>query len=399
VDTGIQFITIAVLVASGLAVDKIGRVTRLPRITLLVIFGVLVGPSGLAVMPDDINTWREAISILALTMIAFLLGGEFSWTGLRAYGQCILKVSFFVVAASLISIAGGLSLLGVPVALALLLAGVGLATDPAATRDVVVESHANGPVTKTVLGVVAVDDAWAVVVFSVILGFVAATDATPGDGLVAGLVDVLTAAAIGLGIGLPAAFFSGRFRDGEPTLLEAVSIVMLCAGLALLFDVSFLLAGMVAGATVVNLARHHEYSFHEIEHISAPFLILFFVLAGAAIDFGSIADAGLIGLAFIGLRLIGRFVGGWIGGTLGGLDPRQSRWVGMALTPQAGVALGMALAAGHAAPAYAEELMTLTVATVVFFEISGPILTRTVLGLLGETGPPSETKKQPDTKV
>jgi len=399
VDIAVQFITIAVLVASGLAVDKVGRVTRLPRITLLVILGVLVGPSGLALLPADINAWREAISILALTMIAFLLGGEFSWKGLRAYGQCILKVSFFVVAASLISIAGGLALLGVPVALALLLAGVGLATDPAATRDVVVESHADGPVTKTVLGVVAVDDAWAVIVFSVILGFVAATEASPGDGLVAGITDVLMAIGIGLVIGVPAAYFSGRIRDGEPTLLEAISIVMLCAGLALLLDVSFLLTGMVTGAIVVNLARHHEYSFHEIEHISAPFLILFFVLAGAAIDFGSIADAGLIGLAFIGLRLIGRFAGGWIGGALGGLKKRQSMWVGMALTPQAGVALGMALAAGHAAPDYAEELMTLTVATVVFFEIAGPVLTRSVLGLLGEIPASSKKAKPPDMKA
>jgi Kef-type K+ transport system membrane component KefB len=396
---GTQFITIAVLLASGMAVDKLGRMTRLPRITLLVILGVLVGPSGFGVLPDHINAWREGISILALTMIAFLLGGEFSLKGLRAYGQCIIKVSFFVVMASLFCIAGGLVLLGVPVAMAFLLAGVGLATDPAATRDVVMESAADGAVTKTVLGVVAVDDAWAVIAFSVILGFVAVSGQGHDNGLLAGVFDVLSAVGIGLCIGAPAAYLSGRIHEGEPTLLEAVSIVMLCAGLSLIADVSFLLSGMVAGATVVNLARHHDYSFHEIEHISAPFLILFFVLAGASLEFELIFDAGLIGIAFIVLRLAGRFVGGWIGGRAGGLSPQQSKWIGMALTPQAGVALGMALAAGHAAPHLAEELMTLTVATVVFFEIVGPVLTRYVFQVLGEAGSAKQDADAKDRQV
>ncbi|WNK00415.1 cation:proton antiporter [Thalassospiraceae bacterium LMO-JJ14] len=394
-DIGIHFITIAAVLASGLAVDKVGRATHLPRITLLVIFGVIVGPSGLGFLPDDINAWREVISILALTMIAFLLGEEFSIKGLKAYGPCILKVSFSVVMASLFCIAGGLILLGVPAALAFLMAGVGLATDPAATRDVIVESHADGPVTKTVLGVVAVDDAWAVIIFSIILGFVAVTDSGHNGGLLAGFYDVLKAAAVGIGVGIPAAFLSGRLRDGEPTLLEAISIVMLCAGVALVLDVSFLLSGMVAGATVVNLARHHDYSFHEIEHISAPFLILFFVLAGAAIDLVSIFDAGLIGIAFIVLRLAGRFAGGWVGGIFGGMTAQQSKWIGLALTPQAGVALGMALAAGHAAPDMAEDLMTLTVATVVFFEITGPVLTRYVFNHLGEAQADSDPPNKP----
>ncbi|MEQ8604109.1 MAG: cation:proton antiporter [Marivibrio sp.] len=391
-ETALFFVTLGAMLLVGLALDALGRAVRLPRITLLVLFGAAIGPAGFALLPQGGDGWREPISIFALAMIAFLLGGELSRSALRAHGRAILAVSLSVTAVSFAVVAGGLLALGAPLALALLLAGVGLATDPAATRDVVREARADGPVSKTLLGVVAIDDAWGVVAFSLLLGLVtagaseAAGTAGLAAGVSAGLWEVGVSIALGLAIGLPAAALTGRIRRGEPTLVEALGVVLLIAGVSLWADASPLLAGMTAGVVVVNLARHHDYPFHEIEHLSWPFLIVFFVLAGATVDPGAAAAAGALGAGYVVFRVMGRVAGGWIGGRLGGMRPREARYMGLTLFPQAGVALGMALAAGAAAPLYAETLIAIAVATTVLFELLGPIATRLALLRLGETG-------------
>ncbi|WP_212524782.1 cation:proton antiporter [Actibacterium sp. MT2.3-13A] len=386
-DLSLLLITLGLLLLISLGLDALGRLTRLPHITLLVLFGLGIGPSGVDLLPIDAAEWQAITAQLTLTMIAFLLGGELSRAALAARGRAILSVSIAVTVVSLALIAGGLWLLGAPLALALLLGGVGLATDPAATREVITEMRADGPLSKTLLGVVAIDDAWGVIVFSVLLGLVATSAGGAAGGLAQGLAEVGRAALAGLAIGLPAAYLTGRIRPGEPTLAEALGLVLLCAGVSLWLEVSLLLVGMTAGAVIVNLARHHERPFRAIEQASWPFVIVFFVLAGATVDLSGLGGAGWLALAFVALRVLGRMAGGWIGARLGGMARREARLVGLALTPQAGVALGMALVAAHAMPAYAAPLLTVTVATTVVFELAGPVLTRLALLKSGEAGP------------
>ena len=383
-ELSLLLITFGALLLISLGLDGLGRLTKLPRITLLVLFGLGIGPSGADLLPIDAVEWQEITAQLTLTMIAFLLGGELSRAALAARGRAILSVSIAVTLASLAVIAGGMWLLGVPVGLALLLGGVGLATDPAATREVILETRADGPLSKTLLGVVAIDDAWGVIVFSVLLGLVAAGDGGAMGGLVDGVAEVGVAVMAGLAIGLPAAYLTGRIRPGEPTLAEAMGLVLLCAGISLWLEVSLLLVGMTTGAVIVNLARHHERPFHAIEQASWPFVIVFFVLAGAAVDLAAVGGTGVLALAFLALRILGRMAGGWIGARLGGMGAQDSRLIGLALTPQAGVALGMALVAAHALPQHAATLLTVTVATTVVFELAGPVLTRMVLLKSGE---------------
>ncbi|WP_029057839.1 cation:proton antiporter [Stappia stellulata] len=391
-DTSLLFLTFGLLVLAGIGLDAIGRMTRLPRITLLVLFGILVGPSVLDLLPVAANGWRDPTATLTLTMIAFLLGGELSRPRLKAHGRAILAVSLAVIAASFAVMTLGLSLFGVPIALSLLLAGIALATDPAATRDVVRSARADGPVTRVLLGVVAIDDAWGVIVFSVVLGLVGIGSEGVLVALGEGIADVGGAIAVGLVIGLPASLLTGRIQPGEPTLAEALGLVLVCAGVSMWLDVSALLAGMTAGVVIVNLAKHHDRPFHEIEYVSWPFLILFFVLAGASVDLAAVVVAGPLGLAFILFRVAGRFAGGWLGGRLGGLTSAQARLFGLSLLPQAGVALGMALVGASALPAHADAIITVTVATTVVFELFGPLVTAFVLTRLGEAGaaPPEE---------
>jgi Kef-type K+ transport system membrane component KefB len=209
-----------------------------------------------------------------------------------------------------------------------------------------------------------------------------------GDGTLAilghGLWELGGSLAVGAAVGLPAAFLTGRLKPGEPMQAEALGLVFLCAGLAIWLGVSFLLAGMVAGAIVVNLAKHHSRPFHEIEHIEWPFMVFFFVLAGASLRLDSLYDIGLIGLAYLALRALARVLGGWIGGIMADTPILHRRWIGLALIPQAGVALGMALVAANHFPQLAETLLAVTIGATVVFEVIGPILTQRALRRVGE---------------
>jgi Kef-type K+ transport system membrane component KefB len=136
---------------------------------------------------------------------------------------------------------------------------------------------------------------------------------------------------------------------------------------------------MAMGATVANLATHHTRPFHAIKNIQSPFLVLFFILAGASLDFVNLLDAGLIGALYIALRVIGKILGGWLSGQLLGMTGSDARWIGAAMLPQAGVAVGMALIVSHILPDYADTIMAITIAATAFFEIVGPLVTRAAI--------------------
>ena len=384
-DVHLILLTLGGLLLVGLVTDEIGRRTRLPRVTLLILFGVAAGPSGFDLLPKAFQDWHEFLASVALTMVAFLLGGKLSLVALRSHGKEILAVSIAVVAITALFVGIGLAVIGTPVLIALLLAGIATSTAPAATQDVVRQSRAKGPFTDILLAVVAVDDAWGLVVFSLLLVM---AKGIAGDGTLAilghGLWELGSALAVGAAVGLPAAFLTGRLKSGEPMQAEALGLVFLCAGLAIWLEVSFLLAGMVAGAIVVNLAKHHSRPFHEIEHIEWPFMVFFFVLAGASLRLDSLYDIGLIGLAYLALRTLARVFGGWIGGIMAGTPILHRRWIGLALIPQAGVALGMALVAANHFPGLGETLLAVTIGTTIVFEVVGPILTQRALRKVGE---------------
>lgn len=380
---GILLIALGVLFLAGLALDAFGRFVHIPRVTLLILLGALVGPPVLDILPEPLSSADGIYADTALTMVAFLLGGSLSPDTLRAHGREILIISVTVVFVSVVLVTGSLVLAGVPMALAILLGGISSATAPAATLDVIRQSGSSGRFARNLLGIVAIDDAWGLLAFSATLTLagtlsVASAIAEPGSGspLLHGAWEAGGAIVLGLAIGLPASYLTGRLKRGEPTLLEALGVVFLCAGFALYLDVSFLLTGMVCGATVVNLARHHDQPFHEIERIEWPFLLLFFVMAGASLDIAMLEQIGWIGLIYVGARIVARMVGGLLGGKLAGLPPRESALTGMALMPQAGVAIGMALVAADRLPQYADQVLAITIASTIIFEIIGPFFTQ-----------------------
>ncbi|MFO8152422.1 cation:proton antiporter [Thioalkalivibrio sp.] len=369
----LTFITIGLLFLLGLVADEVGRRTLLPRVTLLLACGVLVGRSGFDLLPIEMEIWYEFFSILALTMVAFLLGGIFEPATLRRHGREIMVISIAIVVTTLVVVSGGLWLIGVAPALALLLGAIATATAPAAVQDVLRQHGRGGSFAVKIKGIVAIDDAWGIIAFSIALVLAAMlTGRTEDDLWLHAVRDLGGGIALGAAIGVPAAFLTGRLRKGEPMQTEALGIVFLTAGTALWLEVSFLVAGITAGAIIVNLARHHDHAFHEIEHIQWPFMILFFILAGASLEIGRLMELGMIGLAFIGLRIASRILGGWVGAGLGHSPGRERPWFGVALMPQAGVAIGMALVAANHFPEMAGTILALTIGTTVVFELLGP---------------------------
>ncbi len=390
------FVLIGAILLLSLATDYLGRKTRLPRVTLLLLFGFLIGPSGLNFLTDIHHAWFPLATDIALLMIGFLLGGQLSKHNLQKLGRQVFSISLVAALMPGVMVLLGLLLLGINPEVSFLLAGIATATAPAATIDVVHEMKARGRFTQTLLGVVALDDAWGLIIFSLMLiaaGFYAG-DTAIIPLLLAGAWEIAGAVLVGVGLGIPAAFLTGRIRSGEPTLVEAIGVIFLCGGVSIALGVSLLLAVMAMGATIVNLAKHHKRPFHAIEHIEWPFMILFFVLAGASFHIDALFQMGIVGIAYVLFRCIGKLSGAWLGAVISNAPDAIRNWIGIALMPQAGVALGMALIASQRFPDTGAFVLNVVIGAVVVFELFGPILTRMALLRSGEATDLSQNSKE-----
>ncbi|MDG2111291.1 MAG: cation:proton antiporter [Actinomycetota bacterium] len=193
------------------------------------------------------------------------------------------------------------------------------------------------------------------------------------------------AVLLGVVLGIPAAALTGRLEPRRPTQEEAYALVFLCAGAAILLDVSFLLAAVALGATIATRASHHEIPFREIERIEWPALIVFFLLAGASLEISSLRGAGWLTLGYVVLRSVSKLAGCLFGGRLMGLPPEQGRWMGAAMLPQAGVAIGLTLLAAERFPDIGDELIAVVISATIVFELIGPVMAKMALERVGET--------------
>ena len=374
-------LTLGGILLLGLATDVLGQRTFLPRVTLMLLFGILIGPEILDWIPAVITDRFELITNMALLMVGFLLGGRLTRENLRHSGREMVSISVTAVIVTTLTVFIGLFLIGVPLDIAILLGCIASATAPATTVDIVLESGCKGRFANLLLAVVALDDSWGLIIFSLGLALVAALVGVDGHAspLLMALKDIGGAAILGLLIGLPAAYITGRIRQGQPMLVEALGLVFVCGGLAVWLDVSFLIASMVMGTVVANLATHHEYPFHAIEDIEWPFMVIFFVLAGALLEFSTLKDIGLIGSVYVVCRIAGKVLGAGLGSRFSRSNGASSRWIGAAMLPQAGAAMGMPLVATSLLPEYRQVVLSVVVSTTVFFELIGPTFTRLAL--------------------
>lgn len=372
-------LVLGLLFLVGLAADLLGRFTFLPRVTLLLLGGLAIGPAGFSLLPDHfLDTWFPALTSIALALIGFLLGHQISIKALRKRGSVVLHISVFEALGAALAVGSTLLLFGADPIVAILLAGIAPATAPAATYDVVHEIGATGEFPDTLLSVVAIDDVWGLLLFALMAATATVMNGEAGvaGGITTGLLEIFGSVALGGVLGIPMAYLTGRIRSGEPTLAEALGLILLSAGIAQWLELSPILTAMAMGSVVASLAKHHDRPFHAIEGVEWPFMILFFVLAGASLDPGALSLVSGIAVLYILSRCIGIYVGVRLGGHLSGADRSLRKWLGLALFPQAGVAIGMALLASQRFPEFASIILPVVLASTVFLEIVAPVLSR-----------------------
>lgn len=381
-----DLLVIGLVFFTGWVAHVVGAKTHVPRVTLLLTVGILSGPSGFDLIPPEFTQYYSTASHLALAMIGFLLGESFAGRDLLLKKRQVLFISFGVALAPAMFVFTLVWLVSSDIFLAIVLAGIATATDPAATLDVIREYKAKGPVSQMLKGVVAVDDAWGVIIFSLLL-VVAMGVSGNGTGVsdvIHGLWDVVGALMLGTVIGIPMSIIIGRYRTGEPTMIEAMGFVFICGGIALYMEVSYILACMALGAMVSRKAQHVERPFHAIEKASDPFLIVFFILSGMSLDLSSITTIGVIGCTYVVARSLGKIYGARLFAALSGSPKIIQQNLGCCLLPQAGIAIGMALLVSERFPEIGELVLTIAVSTTVLFELIGPFVTKRYLEKAGE---------------
>ena len=379
-------ITIGGILLFAIVADLIGKHTFLPRVTLILIFGIIIGKDVLDLIPTVVTNQFELLADIALLMVGFLIGGKLTRKSIQDTVSKTLWISSSAVLFTVTTVSLSLFLFGVDLQLAILLGCIATATAPAATIDVITESNYKSPFASLLISIVAIDDALGLIIFSIGIALVGSVNGSEISiyPIVGAIREIGGAILLGVIIGLPAAFLTGRLKPGQPILVEALALVFLCGGLAIWMDLSFLIASIVMGCVIVNFAKHHDYPFHAIEGIEWIFLVIFFTLAGASLSLELLTSIGVIGITYIIARIFGKILGGFLGAKISKADKATQNWIGPALLPQAGVAVGMALVASSKFPQYQQLLLSVIISTTIFFEIIGPIVTRFALNQIGD---------------
>lgn len=384
--TGIPLVVLGLILLAGYIAHITGPRINVPKVTILLLVGVVCGPSVLDIVPHSAENWFPIVSHMALAMVGFLLGERLVGKGLRKYGKAVVVVMLGEIGCAALLVFLAALFAGAPMPLALLLAGIAPASAPAAIFETVREGRAEGPLTDTLLGVVAIDDAAGVLVFSVlfVLAQTVAAANTQLSHIFSGIWEIGGGVLLGGLIALPMSWLTKRVRRGEPTLVEAAGFVFLAAGIATASHASYLMTAMSLGAFLAWRVGDEARPFHVVEGVSEPFLAVFFVLAGLRFELDVLTELGWIGLAYVIARTAGLIGGGYAGGWLAAAPRVVRRRIGYCILPQAGVALGFALLAQNKMPQYGDSLLPLVIATTVIFEIAGPAIARWHLRKSGE---------------
>jgi len=394
------FVYIGAVLALALAVKRLTQRLRVPEVTGYVLLGIVLGTSVLRILNEPVLVRSSPLSTVALGIIAFMIGIELRLDVMRRLGRAIFFIvvlevlmAFSVTWAAVYAVTGG------DTALSLLLAAVASATAPAATVAVIQQYRAKGTLTSTILAVVGLDDAVALTLYVFVSSFVGARLA--GEELHVALVGLRALGSVGISVGLgvvTAVIFHytlHRYRENEWIGVGIAAAILLLIGLSELTGASELLSIMMFAAGIANRSRTLGRRSMDVLRTSSPvFLAAFFVFGGAHLDVGSVPTVGILGLVYFAARGLGKVGGASLGALIGGAPKGIRSRVGLALLPQVGVALALALSVQQdfARPEFGDrgvELATVVInvllLTTVLTEIVGPILTRRVLLASGET--------------
>lgn len=393
---------IGIIILTGLVFGKLAKYLKLPNVTGYIVGGLIIGPSvlgyfGIAVVPANMADILSPISEIALGFIAFTIGTEFQLSYFKRVGSKPIVIAFFESFFAVVFILIVLLLFKVELGFALVLASIGAATAPAATLMVIKQYRAKGEVTETLMSVVAIDDATAMIFFGISVAIAKAIGSNSSNvawTIFKPIIEVVVSLGIGFVVGLVITLLlkwftgrSNRLSVVTALLLITVSISSIFSYFKVPFGFSSLLSCMMAGAVLTNLMPERRTStvLDLIDRFTPPIMISFFVLAGVSLELSVLKTVGIMGVIYIVMRVVGKWSGAWLGGQITKASPAVKKYLGLALIPQAGVAIGLALVARTVLePAQAAQLTAVILSATLIYELVGPLITKISLQKAGE---------------
>ncbi|UCB57431.1 MAG: cation:proton antiporter [Candidatus Omnitrophota bacterium] len=384
-------LSLGFILLAGLLAGKLIRQLKIPVVTAYLLLGVIIGPSALNLVSTGLLSSSGLISNIVLGLIAFSIGQNFALERFSKIGKPVLWISSLEATSAwlLVTLTFWL-LLKQPFYIALLFGAMSSATAPAATMMVIREYKAKGSFTDTLLGVVAIDDAWCLIIFAFSFAIAKAmsihmtSNAFVFKAMLNSALEIGGAFILGGVLALILSYLSRFITTPSDLLIYTLGFIFLNTGLALYFNFSVLLANMFMAAILVNVHKVSFKFFESLRSIDSPLYLLFFVLAGANLEIGLLKGLGLLGVAYVVFRSMGKIGGAYLGGTIAQVPLRIRKYLGWALLPQAGVALGVALVAKAKFPQIGGMIFTTIVTTTVIYEIIGPLVTKITLRNAGE---------------
>ena len=378
-------ISVALMLFSGFLLTRITKRLRLPNVTAYILAGILIGPYCLNLVPQRIIDGTDFLSDIALAFIAFSTGEFFKLSVLKRSGMKVVWITVLeAVLASLAVFVLTYWILGLNLAFSIVLAALASATAPASTMMTIRQTGARGDFVDTLLQVVALDDVVGLVLYSIAISVALAS--LDGTGFTLGALirpvalNILIMALGGVfGLFMKLLMPSNRSTDNK--LIISIALLFSFCGVCALLDVSPLLGCMAMGTVYTNIAENDKL-FKQLGYFSPPILLLFFVRSGMSFRLDALVSSGgamngvpllVIGGSYFLARILGKYLGAWLGCRLVKKDRLVRNYLGLALIPQAGVAIGLAaLGARTLGGTMGEDLQTIILASSVLYELIGP---------------------------
>lgn len=384
---------------AGLLMTRIMKLFNLPNVTGYLVAGIIVGPYCCNFVNATSLAEISFISTVALGFIAFSIGGEFKLSTIKAIGGKVIVIAIIQAIGAVFMVMGGLFILRtinpdlISVPSILILSAISAATAPAATLMVVKQFKAKGPVTETLLPVVAFDDAIALMVFAVCFGLskslTSGAEISAISVVVRPLLEIVVSLVVGGVIGFILSVVCRFFRSRANRLGWMIACVLAGVGICELLELSSLLTCMMTGAVFCNMREDSVKILDGSERWTPPLFMLFFVISGATLDLAVIPQVGLVGIVYLVCRSIGKYAGSYGSALIMKTDKSVRNYLGITLLPQAGVAIGMAtiVANTEGMDEVAKSVVTVVLCATLIYELIGPVLTKWALAKAGEIDP------------
>lgn len=388
-------ISITEMMFFGYLATRVTKALRLPNVTAYITAGILLGPYVLNFVPRAVIGGMDFISDIALAFIAFSTGEYFLFSTLRKNGLRVAVITVFeAVTASVLVFIAAWGCLGISLPFSVVLAALASATAPASTMMTIRQTGAKGDFVDTLLQVVALDDVVGLVEYSVAIS-IAAAAMSGGKGVSAVSIFrpvLLNFCVLVLGglFGVLLRLFMLRKHSDDNRLIIVLSLLFAFCGICALLDVSPLLGCMSFGMVYINISGD-EKLFRQLNYFTPPILLLFFVHSGLSFNLSALTDKGsrigtasllTVGIVYFVVRIAGKYAGAFLGCRITGKDAAVSRYLGLALIPQAGVAIGLAMMGARTlGGSMGDALQTIILASSVLYELVGPACAKASLYL------------------